>query len=112
MTRLPQYLALAALLLVISVIVVQRVRRLSDSKARAGFKAKLEATADDLSTSPDGLSLGDVVDLLPRSYIEEILSELEKMPHGSRMLQRAIEATGAADYELRPNTSLERTRDG
>ena len=78
--------------------VKRRARSYIDSRKRQRLEAEIRAMADDLTTSPEGLSLREAVDHLEVEMIQELVIELRKMPPGSRSLQRAIEITGDVSY--------------
>lgn len=91
-------LSVAFALIVAIAVAARRIKRFLELRRRRRLEAEIVSLADDLSTSPDGLSLREVVDLLEVPMIEEILLELRRMPAGSRKLQRAIEIAGDAGY--------------
>lgn len=68
------------------------------AELRFHWRQKIEQIADDLTTTPDGWSLDDIINCLDEPEWEEICFELEKMRAGKRSLQKAIEITDRAEY--------------
>jgi hypothetical protein len=91
-------LSVSFALIAIIAVAARCIKRLLELRQRRRLEAEIVSLADDLSTSPDGLSLREIVDLLEVPMIEEVLLELRRMPPGSRKLQQAIQITGDAGY--------------
>ena len=98
MDALPIVVASVALASIWLAVLLRRLRLFREARTRKRLEAEIHSLADDLGTDPEGLSLADVIDMLEIEMIQEIVTELRKMPSGSRLLQHAIQITGDENY--------------